>query len=129
MADLKPVYQAVSKEQAEYQLNQLDEKWGKKYPVVIDPWCRNWGKLTTYFQYSEAIRRLICTTNIIEGFHCQVCKVTKSKGAFTSDMALLKLIYLAARSIRKKLTRPLQNCSLVVSQLLIIFGDHLKLQL
>ncbi|QJB35762.1 IS256 family transposase [Chitinophaga oryzae] len=129
MADLKPVYQAVSKEEAECQLDQLDEKWGKKYPVVIDSWRRNWDKLTTYFQYSEAIRRLIYTTNTIEGFHRQVRKVTKTKGAFTSDMALLKLIYLAAQNIQKKWTQPLQNWSLTVSQLSIIFGDRLKLRL
>jgi len=129
MADLKPVYQAVSKEEAEHQLEQLDEKWGKKYPVVIDSWRRNWDKLSTYFQYSEAIRKLIYTTNTIEGFHRQVRKVTKTKGAFTSDMALLKLIYLAAQNIQKKWTQPLQNWSLTVSQLSIIFGDRLKLQL
>ncbi|NLU96303.1 IS256 family transposase [Chitinophaga sp. Ak27] len=129
MADLKPVYQAVSKEEAESQLEQLDDKWGKKYPVVIDSWRRNWDKLSTYFQYSEAIRRLIYTTNTIEGFHRQVRKVTKTKGAFTSDMALLKLIYLATQNIQKKWTQPLQNWSLTVSQLSIIFGERLKLRL
>jgi transposase-like protein len=102
MADLKPVYQAVSKEEAEHRLEQLQEKWGKKYPVVIDSWRRNWDKLCTYFQYSDAIRKLIYTTNTIEGFHRQVRKVTKTKGAFTSDMALLKLIYLATQNIQKK---------------------------
>jgi Transposase and inactivated derivatives len=129
MADLKPVYQAVSKEEAEHRLEQLQEKWGKKYPVVIDSWRRNWDKLSTYFQYSDAIRKLIYTTNTIEGFHRQVRKVTKTKGAFTSDMALLKLIYLATQNIQKKWTQPLQNWSLTVSQLSIIFGDRLKLQI
>ncbi|SEB12271.1 Transposase (or an inactivated derivative) [Chitinophaga terrae (ex Kim and Jung 2007)] len=129
MADLKPVYQAVSKEEAESRLEQLDQKWGKKYPVVIDSWHRNWDKLSTYFQYSDAIRRLIYTTNTIEGFHRQVRKVTKTKGAFTSDMALLKLIFLAAQNIQKKWTQPLPNWSLTVSQLSIIFGERLKLRL
>jgi len=129
MVDLKPVYQAVSKDEAEHQLELLQEKWGKKYPVVIESWRRNWGKLSTYFQYSEAIRKLIYTTNTIEGFHRQVRKVTKTKGAFTSDMALLKLIYLATQNIQKKWTQPLQNWSLTVSQLSIIFVDRLKLQL
>lgn len=129
MADLKPVYRAVSKQEAEHQLQQLEEKWGTKYPVVLDSWRRNWDKLSAYFQYSEAIRKLIYTTNTIEGFHRQVRKVTKTKGAFTSDMALLKLIYLATQNIQKKWTQPLQNWSLTVSQLSIIFGDRLKLQL
>lgn len=129
MADLKPVYRAVSKEEAEHQLQELEEKWGRKYLVVLDSWRRNWVKLSTYFQYSENIRKLIYTTNTIEGFHRQVRKVTKTKGAFTSDMALLKLIYLATQNIQKKWTQPLQNWSLTVSQLSIIFGDRLKLQL
>src|ERR1700743_1570747 len=129
MADLKPVYQAVSKDEAEHLLQELEEKWGKKYPVVLDSWKRNWEKLTTYFQYSGAIRKLIYTTNTIEGFHRQVRKVTKTKGAFTSDMALLKLIYLATQNIQKKWTQPLQNWGLTVSQLSIRFGDRLRLRL
>jgi putative transposase len=129
MADLKPVYQAVSKDEAEQYLQELEEKWGKKYPVVLDSWKRNWEKLTTYFQYSGAIRKLIYTTNTIEGFHRQVRKVTKTKGAFTSDMALLKLIYLATQNIQKKWTQPLQNWGLTVSQLSIRFGDRLRLRL
>ncbi|MGH9877733.1 MAG: IS256 family transposase [Nitrososphaerales archaeon] len=129
MVDLKPVYQAVSLDEAELQLQELEAKWGKKYPVVIDSWHRNWSKLTTYFKYSPAIRKLIYTTNAIEGFHRQIRKVTKTKGAFTSDMALLKLIYLATLNIQKKWTMPLPNWSLTVSQLSIIFGDRLKLRL
>jgi putative transposase len=129
MADLKPVYQAASKDEAERQLQELEAKWGKKYPVVIDSWHRNWEKLSTYFKYSPAIRKLIYTTNTIEGFHRQIRKVTKTKGAFTSDMALLKLIYLATLNIQKKWTQPLQNWSLTVSQLSIIFGSRLKLQI
>lgn len=129
MADLKPVYQAVSLDQAEQYLQELEAKWGNKYPVVIDSWHRNWSRLTTYFKYSAGIRKLIYTNNAIEGFHRQIRKVTKTKGAFTSDMALLKLIYLATMNIQKKWTQPLHNWSLTVSQLSIIFGDRIKLTL
>ena len=129
IADLKPVYQAISKDEAEQQLQELDNKWGKKYPIVIESWNRNWNKLSTYFKYSAAIRKLIYTTNTVEGFHRQIRKVTKTKGAFTSDMALLKLIYLATQNVQKKWTQPLQNWSLTVSQLSIVFGDRLKLRL
>ncbi|UII27536.1 IS256 family transposase [Fulvivirga maritima] len=86
--DLKLVYQADTKDQAETALLELEEKWGKKYPVVIRSWNDNWELLSTYFDYSKPIRKLIYTTNPVEGFHRQVRKVTKSKGAFTSDMAL-----------------------------------------
>lgn len=129
LADLKLVYRAPTKELAEQQLEALDQKWGKKYPLVINSWRNNWAKLSTYFKYDPAIRKMIYTTNAIEGFHRQVRKVTKTKGAFPSDMALLKLIYLAYRNIRKKWTSPLQNWSLTVSQLSIWFEGRLKLTL
>lgn len=104
LADLKEVHQASTKEFAEQQLDALDEKWGEKYPVVIASWRNNWAKLSTYFKYDPSIRKLIYTTNTIEGFHRQVRKVTKTKGAFPTDMALLKLIYLAYTNIQEKWT-------------------------
>ncbi len=125
--DIKTVYQASTKSFAEDNLKTVTEKWSKKYPIVTDSWNNNWEKLSTYFKYSESIRRLIYTTNTIEGFHRQVRKVTKTKGSFTNDMALLKLIYLATINISKKWTQPLQNWSLTISQLSIIFGERLKL--
>lgn len=129
LADLKLVYQSTTKDLAEQQLDALDQQWGKKYALVINSWRSNWGKLSTYFKYDPAIRKLIYTTNTIEGFHRQVRKVTKTKGAFPSDMALLKLIYLAYGNIRKKWTQPLQNWGLTVSQLSIWFEGRLNLSL
>lgn len=127
MSDLKPVYQAVNKDLAELQLLKLAEKWEKKYPLVIDSWQRNWEKLSTYFKYPEAIRKLVYTTNTIEGYHRQIRKVTKTKGAFTSDMALLKLVYLASKNIEKKWTMPLSNWSITISQLNLLFPERLNL--
>lgn len=129
LADLKEVYRATTKDLAEQQLEALDQKWGKKYPLVLNSWRNNWSKLSTYFKYDPAIRKMIYTTNTIEGFHRQVRKVTKTKGSFPSDMALLKLIYLAYRNIRKKWTSPLQNWGLTVSQLSIWFEGRLNLSL
>jgi len=129
MADLKLVYRADTKAIAETELLNLEAKWGQKYPVVLDSWNRNWDKLSTYFAYTPYIRKLIYTTNAVEGFHRQLRKVTKSKGAFPSDQALLKLTYLASQNIMKKWTSPLQNWSLIVQQLVIKFGDRMKLDL
>ncbi|WP_245224779.1 IS256 family transposase [Pseudozobellia sp. WGM2] len=129
LRDLKLVYRATNKETAEDELLALGEKWGKKYPVVIESWQNNWEELSQYFQYTAPIRRLIYTTNAVEGFHRQVRKVTKTKGAFTNDMALLKLVYLATRNIEKKWTSPLQNWSLVIQQLYIKFGERIPLSL
>jgi putative transposase len=110
-----------------YPHDLLQHQQRRKYPLVINSWRNHWPKLSTYFKYDPAIRRLIYTTNTIEGFHRQVRKVTKTKGAFPSDMALLKLIYLAYGNIRKKWTTPLQNWAMTVYQLSIWFEGRLKL--
>lgn len=129
MSDLKPVYQAPNLSMAEMKFDDLKEKWGKKYPVVISSWERNWDNLTSYFAYDEHIRKLIYTTNAVEGFHRQVRKVTKTKGVFPNDMALLKLIYLAVQHISKKWTQPLHNWALTAQQLKIKFGDRMLLDI
>lgn len=129
MRDLKLVYRADTKDLAEIELENLAAKWEHKYPIVVKSWQNNWEKLTTYFQYTVPIRKLIYTTNAVEGYHRQIRKVTKTKGAFTSDMALQKLVYLATKNIEKKWTSPLQNWSLTVQQLAIKFGDRLKLEI
>lgn len=129
MSDLKLVYRADSEPAAVDELEKLKEKWNKKYPMVISSWQTNWAKLTTYFKYPAGIRKLIYTTNTIEGYHRQIRKVTKNKGVFTSDMALLKLIYLATERIQQKWTMPLSNWAISASQLKIIFADRMKTDL
>lgn len=129
MKDLKTVYQASNKDIAEHHLLKLDEKWADKYPMVLKSWHTNWENLTHYFQYSGEIRKLIYTTNAIEGFHRQVRKFTKTKGAFTSETALFKLIYCACQKIAEKWTSPLQNWALTISQLDIYFEARLKLEI
>jgi len=129
MQDLKTVYQAVSKHQAELNLNALEEKWGTRYALIIASWRKHWEKLTTYFAYDQAIRTLIYTTNTVEGFHRQVRKVTKTKGAFPNDMAILKLIYLATRNISKTWKKSLNNWAIMAQQLHIHFGDRMPLTL
>jgi putative transposase len=127
--DLKLVYKAINKRVAEDELLNLEEKWGDKYPIVIESWQRNWEELSQYFEYTEPIRRIIYTTNAVEGFHRQVRKVTKTKGAFVNDMALLKLVYLATKNIQKKWTSPLHNWSLIIQQLYIKFRERIPLDI
>ncbi len=127
--DLKLVYRATSKEVAEDALLDVKEKWGKKYPVVIESWQNNWEHLSQYFKYTAPIRKIIYTTNAVEGFHRQVRKVTKTKGAFTNDMALLKLVYLVTKNIEKKWTSPLQNWGQTVQQLSITFEGRMPIDL
>ena len=129
MKDLKKVYRASSKEVAEDALLELEDKWGKKYPAVIQSWQNNWEYLSQYFKYTEPIRKIIYTTNAVEGYHRQIRKVTKTKGAFTNDMALLKLVYLATMNIQKKWTSPLHNWSLTIQQLYIRFEGRIDLDI
>lgn len=129
IADLKLVYKATSKEMAEHYLLELNEKWGKKYPAVMRSWSNNWEALSQYFKYPEIIRRMIYTTNIVEGFHRQIRKYTKNKGAFTSENALNKLIYCACQKVLEKWNQPMHNWGAIVSQLQIFFDDRLHLGL
>lgn len=125
MADLKTVYKAENKETAEYNLLRLEEKWGKKYPMVIKSWQNNWEDLSTYFKYSGDVRKLIYTTNPVEGFHRQIRKYTKTKGSFTSENALFKLVFCAIKQIIDKWNMPLPNWALTISQLDIFFPERL----
>ena len=109
------------------ELDSLEAKWGERYPIVIKSWRDNWERLTEFFQYTKEIRRLIYTTNTVEGYHRQIRKVTKNKGVFPSDTALEKLVYLAYRNIREKWTMPLANWALISQQLAIKFGDRYEI--
>lgn len=109
---MKLVYGAATKEVAETELDNPEKKWGELYPVVIKSWRDKWDLLSSYFQYTAPIRRIIYTTNIVEGYHRQVRKITKTKGVIPNDNALYKLVYLAYRNIRKKWTMPVANWGL-----------------
>jgi len=124
--ELKKVYKAFTKEEAEIKLDKLEEKWGKKYPIVFNSWRNNWEHLTNYFKYSEDIRRIIYTTNIIESVHRQFRTLTKTKGAFPNDNSLLKLLYAGIMNAERKWTMPIRNWSLTISQLDIYFKERLK---
>lgn len=129
MNDLKPVYQAVSKEAAEDALLALDEKWGKLYPIVLQSWNNKWENLSIYFKYPPEIRKVIYTTNIIESVHRQFRKLTKTKGAFPNENSLLKLLYMGIQNATKKWNMPMWNWNLTLSQLAIFFEGRLDSEL
>ncbi len=123
--DLKLVYQAPNKDIAEEELLKLDEKWSKKYPIVIKSWQNKWDNLSVFFKYPPDIRKIIYTTNIIESVHRQFRKLTKTKGGFPNENSLLKLLYMGIQNASKKWTMPIQNWNLTLSQLAIFFEGRL----
>jgi len=125
VADLKTVYQAATCEKAEASLLQLEQNWGSKYGAAVRSWQNNWVDLATFFEFPKEIRRLIYTTNTVEGYHRQLRKVIKNKGSFPTEQSVRKLLYLATMNITKKWTAPLQNWPLILNQLAIRFEDRM----
>lgn len=123
--DFKVVYKAPTEEVALAELEGIKEIWGKKYPYAISNWEINWEVVRPYFQFSEDIRRIMYTTNIIEGVNRQYRKVTKTKSIFPSDTSLEKMLYLCSRNIMKKWTMRYRNWDLVLSQLTILYGERI----
>jgi len=124
VADLKTVYQAATREEAEANLQKLEQTWKHKYAAAVRSWQNNWDDLTTFFEFPQEIRRLIYTTNTVEGYHRQLRKVTKNKASFPTEQAVRKLLYLATMDITKKWTAPIRDWPLILNQLAIRFEDR-----
>ena len=125
MADLKKVYAAVDEPSAEEALEAFSARWDKKYPKISVSWRENWPNLSTYFKFPEELRRLIYTTNAIEGFNRQLRKVTKAKAVFPTDDSLLKMLYLAMLDITKKWTGRRQDWAVIHAQLSVYYADRM----
>lgn len=125
MADLKLVYQAVTEEEALENLRRFKEKWGKTYPSCVKSWEDNWEILSTFYAYPAEIRKIIYTTNIIEGLNRQFRQITKNKPSFTNDDSLRKMLYLASKKIVERWTCRCRNWDIVLNQLNILFSDRL----
>ena len=125
-AELKLIYTAATLDEAEYQLEAFREKYGKRYPYILKSWDENWPELSVFFKYPDAVRRLIYTTNPVEGFHRMLRKYTKTKTMFPTDEALIKSIYMSILEINKKWTASVQNWADIWGQFTIFFDDRLK---
>jgi transposase-like protein len=123
-ADLKTIYKAPTEEAALTAFEALDEKWGKQYPLAVSAWERNWYRIAAMYQFTPEIRRLIYTTNPIEGFNRQLRKVTKNRGVFPDDDSVLKLLYLATQEVVRKWTQRVANWNAILAQLAIHFEER-----
>ena len=124
-ADFKNVYNAPNESIALDELEIVREKWGKKYPYAINNWENNWEDVNSFFQFPDEIRRIMYTTNIIEGLNRQYRKVTKTKSVFPSDTSLEKMLYLASGNITQKWTQRYRNWDQVIGQLIILYEERL----
>ena len=123
MADLKLVYTAVTEDEALHNLMSFKEKWSKSYPSCVKTWEDNWDILSTFFAYPAEIRKIIYTTNIIEGLNRQFRQITKNKPSFTNDESLRKMLYLASKNIVKRWTQRCRNWDVVLNYLKVMFED------
>ena len=124
VADLKKIYKAATLEEAENALLEFAQRWRKQYPSCVKSWEDNWDVLSTFFEYPMEIRRIIYTTNIIEGLNRQFRQITKNKPSFTNDDSLRRMLYLASRRIMKHWHARCQNWDLVLSQLELMFAER-----
>lgn len=124
MDALKQVYAAPSLDAAEYHLEEFRDNWGKKYPQIFKSWDANWAELSTYFRYPQEVRRLIYTTNAVEGFHRMLRKYTKTKTVYPTDDAVRKSIYLSIHEISKKWNMPVRDWGIIIGQLMVFFDER-----
>ncbi len=128
-ADLKPIYKAPTEDSALSALDEFESKWSEKYPIAVRSWRNHWKELSTMFKFPPELRKLIYTTNAIENFNRQLRRVTKTKSAFVSDEALMKLLYLTTMNVVAKWTMPVPNWHSILANLMIFFGDRVNISI
>ncbi len=126
--DLRAIYAAATVEEAEQRLDEFEAKWGVAYPPIVQSWRRNWARIIPFFDYPPEIRKVIYTTNAIESVNMSLRKITKNRGSFPSDEALLKLFYLALNNISKKWTMPIRDWKAALNRFTIQFEDRMPQQ-
>ena len=124
-SDFKAVYHAPNEAAGLAELENIKEVWGRKYPYAISNWENNWEDASPFFQFPDDIRRIMYTTNIIEGLNRQYRKVTKTKSVFPNDTSLEKMLYLASHNVAKKWTQRYRNWDQVLNQLTVLYGERL----
>ena len=124
-ADLRSIYTAATEGEAQIRLQAFEDKWGVEYPTIVKSWRANWARITPFFEYPPEIRKVIYTTNAIESVNMSLRKITKNRGSFPSDDALLKLFYLALNNISKKWTMPIRDWKAALMRFTIQFEERM----
>lgn len=125
--DLKPVYTAVNEQEAQDALKRFAQTWDGKYPTISAMWQRHWNGIVPFLKYPEYIRKAIYTTNAIESLYSSLRKITKHRGSFPNDEAVIKIMYLALRNIAKKWSMPIRPWRQALNQFMIHFPGRVIL--
>jgi len=123
-ADLRAIYAAATLLEAEQALERFAERWDTQYPTISPSWLTDWDRLTVFFDYPPAIRRVIYTTNASESLNYTLRKRLKTRGVFPNDESIVKLLYLALQNIAKRWTRPIRDWKAALNQFVILFGER-----
>ena len=121
---LRAIYTAATVEAASTALEAFVAQWGEQYPAIAPSWERNWERLTPFFDYPPAIRKVVYTTNAIESLNYSLRRIIKGRGAFPNDDAIKKLLYLGLRNASKKWTMPIRDWKAALNQFIILYGDR-----
>jgi len=124
--DMREIYTASTKKNAELALDELEKKWNSKYSYAIKSWRTNWDELTAFFDFPLEIRKIIYTTNLIENLNGKIRKYTKNKLSFPTDEAVLKSTFLALNEATKKWTMPIRDWGMIHNQFLLIFDERIS---
>ncbi len=127
VASMRAIYTSASESLALVALDRFEQEWGKTYPLAVEPWRRNWAELATFFGFAPELRKVMYTTNMIEGYNRQLRKVTKSKSVFPTDQSLLKMLFLVTRDVQRKWTMRIAHWGQILTQLSIVFEGRVKL--
>ena len=126
-ADLKPIYQAATIEEAERALDAFSQEWDDLYPAISQIWLRHWEHVIPIFDYPMAIRRVIYTTNAIESLNRSFRKIIKTKAVFPDEESVFKLLCLSMKNIIKKWNRPIRDWTAAASHFAILFPERFTL--
>jgi len=123
-SDLRKVYTAANRDQAQIALDEFRNKWGRMGEKIADSWQADWEELMAFMDFSEPIRKMIYTTNPVEALHRVLRKVTKSKGAWISEKALTKQLYLILMESEKSWKRKAFNFLSMQAEMEHKFGER-----
>jgi putative transposase len=127
VASMRAIYTSASESLALIALDRFEQEWGKAYPLAVAPWRKNWAELSTFFGFAPELRKVMYTTNMIEGYNRQLRKVTKGKSVFPTDQSLLKMLFLVTRDVQRKWTMRIAHWGQILTQLSIVFEGRVKL--